>query len=1169
MGHFSFCSSNTSDDDEEEDYESQEDEDEESGSLMPRYGPTTKSEQQTEEDNDSEEDYDSEEDEDDALERDVSWKFWSNLAREKQSVPPPKFTGDVQRTLDPPPTGAEPPPMFPGMESNLRTPDNTTCDSEPDSSLLTSRQPQSSIPRSDSDADTIKAREKRLQQLQFLQFSGDSEDEDEEEDEEEVPVPPVSQSNPSSKLAGRPPCDRPRSHKEPGKEDTKTQEAYQESEKKEDSEDEDEDGESVSSAPQACPITKSDQAQQKEVVIEKEDYDKEEDYDSEEEDSECEDDEPHSQPENLGKRKQTQDQALEKEDEESPEEYSDSEDEDEDEVPVPVSPVPHSGSTTKSNHAQQKEVVIEERDYDKAEDYDSEEDEEDALKREVSWSFWSSLARRKQSVPPPKFMEDERRALGPTGTHPGPPAMSTGDVESTSDGPPTNSNREPDSKSIRMREKFLHQLQFLKFSGDRDTQPSTVDWFLQLVAEYVRLGGGVGVSQDDRLINTVLENLSREPRGGKDRAYRWAISWIGSRSGQSIYTVGSYAWVINYGTGKNVYTPPSTVPVHQHYPFSWIEFVDAFMDEFDPERRGASQFRKNAFDRGRRESNMFRGAESDWRGAESTRFNSGARDSSRFHEEAFDRRGKDSRRGQPRSEQSTVALQAQQRRCDRGPQHNDNLREGSAFRYRSREPQKRSAVFEQHSARNTEQPNLKCSTRQLQSLHECRDSSPCKKDSEKVLVLEERVALLEKHVACLERELKAIHTKSSTVSIAPEKAQKGLSHCCRVCPQTFESSTQLHRHLRNSKHFTPPPSPASSSEDVRESGSSAAPSPNEDVPYMILVAAEPPFLRTSSGSVPASVPVATPEVYDGEASEDFIPAGPFSSTVLTASSRAALQAKLPNLAGLNGEIQLKANTGNHAASESDWEAALKPKRVAPKAALAETRSLPVSADAGTTKWKKEAENQKALATKWCDRYNTIRELACKIPGYNDPKLAALDADPAELQLLPANADANKWQKKAEDWRFLATEWRSRYTIVEELALKISDCKATDVPPPQKISLQVQTCLLNDYRVEPKPTIVTASDKDFGKIAAASVDLPVVEDYVNEGAVTKMSASASGKSVMGKPSVHEKPMVTRFSTSAPPNFAAALTRTKPTAAVENNSFLPFYRPLPSSIPLLGY
>jgi hypothetical protein len=63
----------------------------------------------------------------------------------------------------------------------------------------------------------------------------------------------------------------------------------------------------------------------------------------------------------------------------------DSEDEHED--GESVSSVPQACPTTKSDHAQQKEVVIEERAYDKAEDYDSEEDEEDALEREVSWSF--------------------------------------------------------------------------------------------------------------------------------------------------------------------------------------------------------------------------------------------------------------------------------------------------------------------------------------------------------------------------------------------------------------------------------------------------------------------------------------------------------------------------------------------------------------------------------------------------------------------------------------------------------------------------------------------------------------------------------------------------------------------------------------------------------------
>jgi hypothetical protein len=90
---------------------------------------------------------------------------------------------------------------------------------------------------------------------------------------------------------------------------------------------------------------------------------------------------------------------------ESEEEYCDSEDEDEEEADdeVPVSSVPQYGSTTKSDHAQQKEAIIEEEDYGKADDYDTEEDEEDALEREFSWSFWSSLPRGKQSVPPPEF----------------------------------------------------------------------------------------------------------------------------------------------------------------------------------------------------------------------------------------------------------------------------------------------------------------------------------------------------------------------------------------------------------------------------------------------------------------------------------------------------------------------------------------------------------------------------------------------------------------------------------------------------------------------------------------------------------------------------------------------------------------------------------------------
>jgi hypothetical protein len=241
--------------------------------------------------------------------------------------------------------------------------------------------------------------------------------------------------------------------------------------------------------------------------------------------------------------------------------------------------------------------------------------------------------------------------------------------------------------------------------------------------------------------------------------------------------------------------------------------------------------------------------------------------------------------------------------------------------------------------------------------------------------------------------------------------------------------------------------------------------------------------------------VATPDVSVAAVSEDFIPpaAGPFSSAVL---SRDALQAKLPNLGGLNGELQLNADTGNNTASESNREAAHKPRRVAtPKAALAELRSLPVPADAGTAEWKKEDENQKALATKWCDRYNTVRVLACKIPAYNDPKLATRDAHPAETRPLPPNADATELLKKGENCRFLATGWRSRYNIiVNELVLKTPDYKGTDVPSPHNISLQKQIYLSNDYRVEPKPTIVTAGDRNFGQIAADSECVSLLDQF---------------------------------------------------------------------------
>jgi hypothetical protein len=129
-------------------------------------------------------------------------------------------------------------------------------------------------------------------------------------------------------------------------------------------------------------------------------------------------------------------------------------------------------------------------------------------------------------------------------------------------------------------------------------------------------------------------------------------------------------------------------------------------------------------------------------------------------------------------------------------------------------------------------------------------------------------------------------------------------------------------------------------------------------------------------------------------------------------------------------------------------------------------------------------------------------------------------------------------------------------------------------------------LTNDYCIEPKPTIVTAGDEDFEK-TAASVELSVVEDCAKKDAVTRMSAtfpeSFSATSICPASdtlvevlsplrsitAVHEKPMVTRFSTSAPSDFAVPLARTKPTAAMEHASFPQLQSYLRSSMPLLGY
>ncbi|KAA8893911.1 hypothetical protein FN846DRAFT_895567 [Sphaerosporella brunnea] len=708
----------------------------------------------------------------------------------------------------------------------------------------------------------------------------------------------------------------------------------------------------------------------------------------------------------------------EEEDYESEEDEDGESGEDEDNDAELASLVPQAYQTTKGNHAEQKEAVVDE-DY----DYDSEEDEDDALEREVSWRFWESLM--KQSASSPKVVGNERRTLDTTNISPRKPAMSTGAVESTSDGSLTDSNREPDAQSIRMREKVLHQLQFLKFTGDRDTKPSTVDWFLQLVAEYVGLGGGVGVSQDNRLINTVLENLSREPWGGKDRAYRWAISWIGSQSGQSIYTAGSYNGVINFGTGKNMYKPPSTVPVHQHYPFSWIEFVDAFMDEFNPERREASRFRKNAFDRGRQESSIFRGEESHRRSKDTMRESS--KDNNilqiasafRYRSQDFGQFEKDSEKGLALEKRvallekhihfflppspafrledvgtssdsvptsvlvATLEVSDAAARGDfipTGPfsfsvltastpssdalqdtsNHTASESDWQASLKRSRDKPVNELALKTPDFKATEVASPQKISLQTQA---CRLLNDCSTEPEPTIVTAgtplhaESVALKKSdetakwqkeaqnqqalatkwqlackipdcnlpNLATLDVDLEDIRPLS--VNAGATDWQQNAKDWTSLVTKWRNRYNTIQKLVRKIPTYKPtkicPAGPTPSSLLART---------NSDNTPIILTVDTP----QDSTRAPQRDPTSTQLLADEDcvstsrscpgsaASEDPIPAGPFSSAVLTAPLRNALQAKIPNLAGLNGEVQLKADTSNHTAPESDREASLKP-----------------------------------------------------------------------------------------------------------------------------------------------------------------------------------------------------------------------------------------------------
>ncbi|KAF8537908.1 hypothetical protein BDD12DRAFT_806553 [Trichophaea hybrida] len=92
---------------------------------------------------------------------------------------------------------------------------------------------------------------------------------------------------------------------------------------------------------------------------------------------------------------------------------------------------------------------------------------------------------------------------------------------------------------------------------------TTVTWFSTLSERVVNLGDDMchGVSQVDKLSNSVHSYIWKDPKYGKDRAYRWMVSWIGAKCAVTL--------------GVSTYRPA----------VSWEVFSKAFQDQFDPEGR--------------------------------------------------------------------------------------------------------------------------------------------------------------------------------------------------------------------------------------------------------------------------------------------------------------------------------------------------------------------------------------------------------------------------------------------------------------------------------------------------------------------------------------------------------------------------------------------------------
>jgi hypothetical protein len=119
----------------------------------------------------------------------------------------------------------------------------------------------------------------------------------------------------------------------------------------------------------------------------------------------------------------------------------------------------------------------------------------------------------------------------------------------------------------------------------------------------------------------------------------------------------------------------------------------------------------------------------------------------------------------------------------------------------------------------------------------------------------------------------------------------------------------------------------------------------------------------------------------------------------------------------------------------------------------------------------------------------------------EAEIIALKTDLAAKEPLPqpADADGAKWQREYEKQRLLVKKWRERYDTVQELARRIpiypqqAQAPSTAVQP-QSIIIQAPPRQSKDHLVDHKPTLFTGA-KDFETVATF---LGQVEHYVEQG-----------------------------------------------------------------------